>query len=120
MSSSSSSSGGGGGGGGGGASAGEASVTLISSEGEKKSVPMRVAKQSGLVKTMLDDASAGEEVPLGDVKAHVLAKVLEFCTHHVDAELPPIDKVCACGGAMLAGREFTGGRGEGREGGIGR
>jgi S-phase kinase-associated protein 1 len=31
-------------------------------------------------------------VPLSDVKSAVLAKVIEFCKHHVDQRLPEIEK----------------------------
>ena len=50
---------------------------------------------SGLVKMMTEDAAheANEDVPLSDVKSGVLAKVMEFCKHHVDQRLPEIEKV---------------------------
>ena len=44
-----------------------------------------VAKMSELVKSMLDednDDSEAQEIPLPNVKAQVLSKVIEFCTHH--------------------------------------
>jgi S-phase kinase-associated protein 1 len=33
-----------------------------------------------------------EEIPLSDVKASTLAKVIEFMKHHVDSKLPEIEK----------------------------
>ena len=38
-------------------------------------------------------ADDDEPIPLVDVKANVLEKVLEFCKHHVDNPLPEIEKV---------------------------
>lgn len=40
-------------------------------------------------------AGASEEVPLMDVKASVLSKVIEFCKQHMDNKLPEIEKVRA-------------------------
>lgn len=70
-------------------------IILMSQEGERFPVPRRVAQMSELVKTLTDDAGSNEEVPLMDVKTPVLAKVIEFCRHHVDNKLPEIEKVGA-------------------------
>jgi len=45
--------------------------------------------------TYIESGGSGgnEEVPLTDVKAAVLNKVIEFCKHHVDSKLPEIEKV---------------------------
>lgn len=67
-------------------------IILMSQEGERFPVPRRVAQMSELVKTLTDDAGSNEEVPLMDVKTPVLAKVIEFCRHHVDNKLPEIEK----------------------------
>ena len=69
-------------------------VELLSQEGEKFKVPKAVAVQSELVKTMIDDndedddededddAADSQEIPLPNVKASVLTKVIEFCKYH--------------------------------------
>lgn len=67
-------------------------MSLVSLEGDKFDVPLRVAQQSELVKTMTEDDESAEEVPLVNVKSRVLAKVIEYCKHHVDAPAPAIAK----------------------------
>jgi S-phase kinase-associated protein 1 len=82
-----------------------AKVTLTSTEGECFEVTGKIACMSELVKTMIatdddagDDESGGSseaedhEIPLPNVKAEVLAKVIEFCTKHVDEPMQPIEK----------------------------
>ena len=66
-------------------------VKLLSQENEEFEVPFAVAQMSELVKTMTDDGDM-EEVPLPNVKSHILAKVLEFCKRHVTDPLPEIEK----------------------------
>eukprot|EP00593_Proboscia_inermis_P000304 CAMPEP_0171298032 /NCGR_PEP_ID=MMETSP0816-20121228/6799_1 /TAXON_ID=420281 /ORGANISM="Proboscia inermis, Strain CCAP1064/1" /LENGTH=161 /DNA_ID=CAMNT_0011772785 /DNA_START=97 /DNA_END=582 /DNA_ORIENTATION=+ len=64
-------------------------VILISKEGEKYEVPSKVAEMSKLVKQTLDDENdddTTQEIPLPNVKAAVLAKVIEYCTHFTDLE----------------------------------
>jgi hypothetical protein len=49
---------------------------------------------SQLVTMMTQDEDAAKgDVPLTDVKSAVLAKVIEFCSHHVEQRLPEIEKV---------------------------
>ena len=67
----------------------------MSKEGDSYQVPIDVAKMSELVKTMLDDEndeSETQEIPLPNVKATVLAKVIEFCTHHKTESMNEIEK----------------------------
>uniref|UniRef100_A0A6S9ADC6 S-phase kinase-associated protein 1 n=1 Tax=Ditylum brightwellii TaxID=49249 RepID=A0A6S9ADC6_9STRA len=72
----------------------EGSVNLVSKEGDSYEVPVAVAKMSELVKTMIeeDDDDEVTEIPLPNVKAAVLAKVIEFCTHHRTEPMTEIEK----------------------------
>mmetsp|Transcript_26218 Transcript_26218/g.36948 ORF Transcript_26218/g.36948 Transcript_26218/m.36948 type:complete len:175 (+) Transcript_26218:149-673(+) len=77
-------------------------VTLVSKEGDTFSVPTPVAEMSELVKSMMDDdepddddddnQGSGTEIPLPNVKATVLAKVIEFCEHHRTEPMTEIEK----------------------------
>lgn len=73
-----------------------AGVKLISQEGESFSVPVEVAKLSALVGTMLgeDNDEEEKEIPLPNVKAPILAKVIEFCKQYVKDPMTPFEKVC--------------------------
>eukprot|EP00594_Rhizosolenia_setigera_P008283 CAMPEP_0178956784 /NCGR_PEP_ID=MMETSP0789-20121207/10482_1 /TAXON_ID=3005 /ORGANISM="Rhizosolenia setigera, Strain CCMP 1694" /LENGTH=64 /DNA_ID=CAMNT_0020638823 /DNA_START=65 /DNA_END=255 /DNA_ORIENTATION=+ len=57
-------------------------VNLKSKEGDTFAVPVEVAKMSELVKSMMDEDDVDEiaDIPLPNVKAAVLKKVIEFCT----------------------------------------
>ena len=70
------------------------SVNLVSKEGDTYEVPIAVAKMSELVKTMMDEDGDDDvaEIPLPNVKAAVLAKVIEFCTHHRQEPMTEIEK----------------------------
>uniref|UniRef100_A0A7S0C259 S-phase kinase-associated protein 1 n=1 Tax=Proboscia inermis TaxID=420281 RepID=A0A7S0C259_9STRA len=70
-------------------------VNLVSKEGDTYEVPLKVAKMSELVKTMMDEDGEDDEVqeiPLPNVKATVLSKVIEFCTHHGQDPMTEIEK----------------------------
>ena len=56
----------------------------MSKEGDVFDVPVVVAKMSKLVETTIDDDGDDEvqEIPLPNVKATVLSKVIEYCTHY--------------------------------------
>ncbi len=64
----------------------------MSKEGDTFEVPIDIAKLSNLVVTTLgeedDDDRDGDmaEIPLPNVKATVLAKVIEYCTHYKQVE----------------------------------
>lgn len=81
-------------------------VTLVSSQGDSFEVDGKVAMMSELVKTMIGgiedeggsngssggSGGGGQEIPLPNVKTEVLVKVIEYCKHHVDAPVAPIQK----------------------------
>jgi len=69
-------------------------VNLVSKEGDTFEVALAVAKMSELVKTMIDEEADDDvqEIPLPNVKAVVLKKVIEFCTHHKDDPMHEIEK----------------------------
>mmetsp|Transcript_15364 Transcript_15364/g.26681 ORF Transcript_15364/g.26681 Transcript_15364/m.26681 type:complete len:174 (-) Transcript_15364:437-958(-) len=76
-----------------------ATVKLISKEGDAFEVPLAVATMSELVKSMNDEedddddgGNAVSEVPLPNVKSEVLKKVIEFCEHHLSEPMTEIEK----------------------------
>jgi hypothetical protein len=65
------------------------SIKLQSSDGEIFEVDVEIAKQSVTIKTMLEDLGMDDEgdddpVPLPNVNAAILKKVIQWCTHHKD------------------------------------
>jgi len=61
-------------------------VTLISKEGERFQVDTNVAKMSKLVESTIDEEDDDDDqlndICLPNVKASVLAKVIEYCEHY--------------------------------------
>jgi S-phase kinase-associated protein 1 len=80
----------------------DATVKLVSKEGESFTVPLAVATMSELVKSMKDedgdddddddDDDKATEIPLPNVKSEVLKKVIEFCEHHLQEPMTEIEK----------------------------
>jgi len=72
------------------------SIRLQSSDGEVFKVDTSIAKQSVTIKTMLEDLGVqedGEEiVPLPNLNAAILKRVVQWCTHHKDDPSPPEDE----------------------------
>ncbi|EJK51345.1 hypothetical protein THAOC_29487 [Thalassiosira oceanica] len=67
----------------------------VSKEGDDFPVDIDVARMSELVKGMLDednDDDEDTEIPLPNVKAAVLRKVIEFCQHHKGEPMTEIEK----------------------------
>eukprot|EP00540_Astrosyne_radiata_P018455 CAMPEP_0116844850 /NCGR_PEP_ID=MMETSP0418-20121206/12930_1 /TAXON_ID=1158023 /ORGANISM="Astrosyne radiata, Strain 13vi08-1A" /LENGTH=170 /DNA_ID=CAMNT_0004475875 /DNA_START=36 /DNA_END=548 /DNA_ORIENTATION=+ len=67
----------------------EGTVNLISKEGEGFAVAVEVAKMSKLVETTIDDEEDEDDmndIQLPNVKASVLAKVIEYCEHYKQQE----------------------------------
>jgi S-phase kinase-associated protein 1 len=67
-------------------------LRLASKEGEEFVVEVEVACKSQLIKNMVEDSGAEEEIPLPNVSSAVLAKVIEYCRHHKDSDPPEIEK----------------------------
>ncbi|KAK9381850.1 E3 ubiquitin ligase SCF complex, Skp subunit [Kockiozyma suomiensis] len=64
-------------------------VKLISSDGETFSVEKDVAERSILIKNMIEDVGdSSTEIPIPNVTANVLKKVLEWCEHHKSDPAP--------------------------------
>ena len=68
----------------------------MSQEGDQFEVEVKVAKMSELVKTMIpeeaDEDEEAQEIPLPNVKSHVLAKVIEFCRRYAEEPMSEIEK----------------------------
>ena len=61
----------------------------MSKEGDTFEGPVEIAKLSNLVVTTLGEDEEDDdmvEIPLPNVKASVLAKVIEYCTHYKQVE----------------------------------
>lgn len=94
-------------------------VRLVSQEGESFDVPVSVARMSELVKSMIDginplfpctaflilikfifvsiseggqEDDEAQEIPLSNVKAQTLARVIEFCRHFKTERMNDIEK----------------------------
>jgi S-phase kinase-associated protein 1 len=67
-------------------------VKLKSSQGEVFEVEEDVACMSQLVKNMVEDSGADEEIPLPNVKTAILGKVLDYCKFHKDEPPAEIQK----------------------------
>ena len=70
----------------------EKKLKLVSQEGDKFEVTKKVAVQSELVKTMAEGDKEENEIPLPNVKASVLKKVVEYMRYHVDNPAREIEK----------------------------
>lgn len=67
-------------------------LQLVSQEGEKVSVTAKVATMSELVKTMAEGDKDEKEIPLPNVKAAVLQKVVQYMRYHADNPAKEIEK----------------------------
>ncbi|TPX39311.1 hypothetical protein SeLEV6574_g07310 [Synchytrium endobioticum] len=70
-----------------------AQVRLISQDNHTFTIDKVVAERSMLLKNMLEDVGESETpVPLPNVSGRILAKVIEYCSHHKDDPAPPLDE----------------------------
>ncbi|KAG0166932.1 suppressor of kinetochore protein mutant [Apophysomyces sp. BC1034] len=69
------------------------SVHLLSSDNEEFPVDKEVAERSVLIKNMLEDIGESDApIPLPNVTAKVLRKVIDWCEHHREDPLPQDDQ----------------------------
>lgn len=66
-------------------------LRLKSKDGKIFDVSKDVAKQIKFVNDMLEDVDEvdGMEIPMGEVRGHILKMVIDFCTFHHNHELTP-------------------------------
>jgi len=70
----------------------EVRIELVAKDGEKFSVDRKVAVMSELVKTMAEGDADEKEIPLPNVKAEVLKKVVAYMNYHQDNVAKEIEK----------------------------
>ncbi len=68
------------------------SVKLVSADQEVFLVDKKIAKQSLLIKDMLEERNEGGEIPLQNVDAVTLKKVIEYMEYYHDKTPQPIPK----------------------------
>jgi len=57
-------------------------VTLQSVDEQKFQVTIKSAKMSETIKNLLEDATAGEPIPLPNITGKILALVVQYCNYH--------------------------------------
>ncbi|KAL3840957.1 hypothetical protein ACJIZ3_025548 [Penstemon smallii] len=72
-------------------------IVLKSSDGETFEVEESVASKSQTIKHMLEDDVIDTGIPVPNVKSKTLAKVLEYCKRHVEAD----KRIAADGGDKI-------------------
>ena len=92
-----------------------AMVTLISSDHERFEVPEAAATMSQTIRHMIEDGCTDGGIPIPNVTARTLAKVLEYCNHHATAAAAAAAAAAAssessagAAAAAAAGSEFAG------------
>ncbi|CAL9027265.1 unnamed protein product [Prunus brigantina] len=63
-------------------------ITLKSSDPARFEVDETVARESQIIKYMIEDDCADECIPVPNVKGNILAKVIVYCKKHADAAKP--------------------------------
>ncbi|KAK8693313.1 hypothetical protein V6N13_070902 [Hibiscus sabdariffa] len=61
-------------------------IILKSCDGKILEVEEAVAVQSQMIKNMIEDDCANEEIPLPDITGEILSMIIEYCKMHVDGE----------------------------------
>lgn len=67
-------------------------ITLVSSDGDKFQISEKAARRSQLIKGIIDDYPDDPEVPLHNVKSHILAKIKEYLEYYKDTEPREIER----------------------------
>ncbi|KAG2613501.1 SKP1-like protein 1 [Panicum virgatum] len=82
-----------------------AMVTLISSDHERFEVPEAAATMSQTIRHMIEDGCTDGGIPLPNVTARTLAKVLEFCNEHAAAAAAAAGAGSEAGSSSNAGTD---------------
>jgi S-phase kinase-associated protein 1 len=61
-------------------------IMLKSSDGETFVIAKAVAMKSETVKNLIEDVGSDTGIPISEVTGRILAKVIEYCKKHVEAE----------------------------------
>jgi len=64
-------------------------VTLRSADKENYEVEVEVAFESNMIKHMIEEVGIEAPIPLPNVNANILSKVIEYCRHHVAESKKP-------------------------------
>lgn len=67
-------------------------ITLVSSDGDKYQISEKAARRSQLIKGIIDDYPDDPEIPLHNVKSHILAKIKEYLEYYKDVEPKEIER----------------------------
>lgn len=67
-------------------------LKLMSSDSQTFEVDEEVAHESQTIKNMIEDTGSEETIPLPNVSGRILAKVIEYCVFHVEANKKVDDK----------------------------
>jgi S-phase kinase-associated protein 1 len=67
-------------------------VKLTSSDNQMFEVDEEIANESQTVKNMIEDTGTEDIIPLPNVPGKILAKVIEYCKFHVEANRKVDDK----------------------------
>ena len=67
-------------------------VTLMTKDGETMTVDVEVAKESVLIKGILEDNGTEEEIAVSQVTRAIMQKVITFCEHIKEHAPPEIEK----------------------------
>jgi S-phase kinase-associated protein 1 len=72
---------------------GPKTVNVTTSDDQKRAIPFAIAMMLGTIATLIDDdcfEESDEGLPLSNVSAAVLDKIIEYCRHHKDD--PPLSE----------------------------
>jgi S-phase kinase-associated protein 1 len=71
-------------------------ISLVSQDDEKFQITYDIAKMSGLLNTILEnydnDQNIDDEIPIMNVKANILSKVIEFIKYYLEEPMKEIEK----------------------------